>query len=362
MKFGIFCIFDYWPEVKTVPQYFADFLELVERADELGFDSAWISEHHFTRYGGILPRPQILLAAMAERTQTIRLGTAVSLIPFDKPLRLAEDFALVDVLSGGRLEFGAGRGLFAFEYGGMQVSVDESRERLEEGVEVILKAWQEERLTFKGKFTQVNNLEILPHPLQKPHPPLYVAALSPESYEWAARKGYSILQVPYSLPLEVTKKGIAEYRTKLGQYGHNVSDKKVVVLFPTYVGETARKAKEEAEKPMMNYIDLVSGLISQTGKSEQYKHYAEFGSVVKSLTYDILYSERPTVIGDPDQVIERIEYMDRGLGGMDQFFYFLNFGGMEHQLALRSLERFGKYVLPHFRRKASTGERVAAAS
>ena len=112
MRFGIFSIFDYWPRIKSVPQYFLDVLKLVERAEELGFDSFWISEHHFTNYGGILPRPQILLAAMAQRTRTIRLGTAVSLIPFDSPVRLATDFALVDVLSGGRLEFGAGRGLF----------------------------------------------------------------------------------------------------------------------------------------------------------------------------------------------------------------------------------------------------------
>jgi alkanesulfonate monooxygenase SsuD/methylene tetrahydromethanopterin reductase-like flavin-dependent oxidoreductase (luciferase family) len=133
MKIGIFCIFDHWPAVKSVPQYFQDFLEITQRAEELGFDSVWVSEHHFTRYGGILPRPQVLLAAVAERTKKIRIGTAVSLVPFDNPIRAAEDFALVDVLSGGRLDFGVGRGFFAFEYNGIGVSQDESRQRLEEG-------------------------------------------------------------------------------------------------------------------------------------------------------------------------------------------------------------------------------------
>lgn len=347
MKFGVFCIFDHWPAVKTVPQYFADFLEIVQRAEELGFDSAWISEHHFTRYGGILPRPQVLLAALAERTKTIRLGTAVSLVPFDNPIRAAEDFALIDVLSGGRLDFGVGRGLFAFEYDGIGVSQDESRQRLEEGVEVILQAWQEERLTFAGQFTNVTDLTILPRPLQKPHPPLYAAALSPESYAWAARKGYNILQVPYPLPLEVTKNAIAYYRAGLQQHGHSVADKKVIAVFHTYVGETAQKAREEAEGPLMNYVGLVGSLVPTTVKSEQYQAYTQFAPTMKSLTYDVLYNER-TVIGDPDQVIEKIERFQKELE-FDQFIYFFDWGGMDHARTLQSLERFARYVLPHCR-------------
>lgn len=347
MKIGIFCIFDHWPEVKSVPQYFANFLEITQRAEELGFDSVWVSEHHFTRYGGILPRPQVLLAAMAERTKKIRIGTAVSLVPFDNPIRAAEDFALVDVLSGGRLDFGVGRGFFAFEYNGIGVSQDESRQRLEEGVEVILRAWQEERLTFAGQFTNVADLTTLPRPLQKPHPPVYAAALSPESYEWAARKGYNILQVPYPLPIEVTKGQIAGYKTKLRQYGHSVADKEVIAVLHTYVGETARKAKEEAEGPLMNYIGLVGALAPTTVKSDQYKAYTQIAPTMKSLTYDVLYNER-TVIGDPDQVIAKLEHFQRELT-LDQFIYFLNWGGMEHKQVVQSMERFARYVLPHFR-------------
>jgi alkanesulfonate monooxygenase SsuD/methylene tetrahydromethanopterin reductase-like flavin-dependent oxidoreductase (luciferase family) len=192
VRFGIFTIFDYWPRVKSTAQYFSDILQLAQRAEELGYDSFWVSEHHFTNYGGILPRPQILLGALAQRTGKIRLGTAVSLVPFDSPVRLAEDFALIDILSGGRLDFGVGRGLFSFEYDGLGVEPDEGRARLEEGVKVIREAWQSEQLSYAGRFTNVHNLTILPRPLQKPHPPLYVAAVSPESYEWAGREGHSI--------------------------------------------------------------------------------------------------------------------------------------------------------------------------
>lgn len=360
MKIGVFSIFDHWPQVNSVQQYFREFLDIVQRAEDVGFDSAWISEHHFTRYGGILPRPQILLGAMAERTKRIRLGTAVSLVPFDNAIRVAEDFALVDVLSGGRLDFGAGRGLFAFEYDGMGISQDESRQRFEENTEVILRAWQEERLTFAGQFTNVTDLTILPRPLQKPHPPLYVAALSPESYEWAARKGYNILQVPYPLPVEVTKAQIAQYKANLRQHGHSVDDKKIIVVLHAYVGETAQKAKEEAEGPLMNYVGLVGSLMPTKVKSDQYKAYTQFAPTMKALTYEVLYNER-TVIGDPDQVIAKLEYFQRELQ-MDQFILFLNWGGMDPALAVRSMDRFAKYVLPHFRETSVPTEKPRAAA
>ena len=356
MKIGVFCIFDYWPEVKTVQQYFRDFLDITQRADELGFNSVWVSEHHFTRYGGILPRPQILLAAMAERTKRVRLGTAVSLVPFDNPIRAAEDFALIDVLSGGRLNVGVGRGLFPFEYDGIGVSQDEGRQRMEEGVEVILRAWQEDSLTFAGQFTNATDLTILPRPIQKTLP-LYAAALSPESYEWAARKGYNILQVPYPLPIEVTQGQIAGYKDKIRQYGH--SDTEVIGLFHTYVGETAHKAKAEAEQAVMNYVGLVGSFMPSKVTSQQYKAYTNFAPTVKALTYDVLYNER-TVIGDPDQVLAKLERFQKDLQ-MDQFIYFLNWGGMAHEKVLQSMERFATYVLPHFQKaEVRTGTPLAS--
>jgi natural product biosynthesis luciferase-like monooxygenase protein len=348
VRFGIFSIFDYWPRIKSVPQYFLDVLKLVERAEVLGFDSFWISEHHFTNYGGILPRPQILLAAMAQRTRTIRLGTAVSLIPFDNPVRLAEDFALVDVLSGGRLEFGAGRGLFGFEYDGLGIQQDESRARFEEGVEVILKAWQSEQLTYTGRFSSVDNLTVLPRPLQKPHPPLYVAAVSPESYEWAGRKGHSILQVLYFAPVEGTAAQVESYRALLRQHGHDPASKALVAVSPTHVAATSEDAKREAAEPLMNYLGMVGALLPTETKSEQYRTYTKLRPAMKKLTYDVLYSERPTVIGDPDQVIRRIENLNRTLG-IQEFVSFVNFGGMENEQTEKSMELFAKHVIPYFR-------------
>lgn len=348
MRFGIFSIFDYWPRVKSVPRYFADIIDLAEKAEDLGFDSFWISEHHFTNYGGILPRPQILLSALAQRTRTIRLGTAVSLVPFDSPVRLAEDFGLIDVLSGGRLEFGVGRGLFGFEYDGLGVEQDEGRARLEEGVKVIREAWRSEQFSYQGRFTNVENLRVLPQPLQKPYPPLYVAAVSPESYDWAAREGHSILQVLYFAPIERTAQEVSRYRTGLEQNRHDPSNKRLVAVSPVHVASTTESAKREAAEPLMSYVGMVSALLPSETKSEQYRAYTKLRPAMEKLTYDVLYSQRPTVIGDPDQVIERIESMNHTLG-IDEFVAFVNFGGIRHQSALQSIELFAKQVMPHFR-------------
>jgi natural product biosynthesis luciferase-like monooxygenase protein len=353
VRFGIFSIFDYWPRVKSVSQYFADILHLAKRAEELGFDTFWISEHHFTNYGGILPRPQILLAALAQRTHRIRLGTAVSLIPFDNPVRLAEDFGLIDVLSGGRLEFGVGRGLFGFEYDGLGIDQDESRVRLEEGVNVIRAAWQSEHLTYAGRFTNVENLAILPRPLQKPHPPLYIAAVSPESYEWAGREGHSILQVLYFAPIERTAEQVVNYRARLAEHRHDSSGKMLVAISPTHVAATSESARREAAEPLTNYVGMVSALLPTETKSEQYRAYTKLRPAMKKITYDVLYSERPTVIGDPEQVIRRIENMNNALG-IDEFVSFVNFGGMDHQLTLKSMELFASQVIPHFRSPAES--------
>ena len=151
-----------------------------------------------------------------------------------------------------------------------------------------------------------------------PHPPLYAAALSPESYDWAARKGYSILQVPYPLPIEVTQGQIAAYKEKLGQHGHGGTE--VIALFHTYVGETAARAKAEAEQAVMNYVNLAGSLFPKKIKSEQYKSYAQFAPTMQTLTYDVLYNER-TLIGDPDQVIAKLERFQKDLQ-MDQSSIF----------------------------------------
>ena len=180
MRFGFF---DQLPRAdwQSERQRYQDILAQIEFGDELGFDTAWLGELHFIPSFSCLASPLMILAAAAQRTRRIRLGTAVTLLPLHNPVKMAEDAAALDVLSGGRLEFGVGRGATPIYFAGYNVPQEESRERFEESLQMILHAWTDERLTYQGKHFQVKDLPLAPRPVQKPHPPIRIAANSPDT-------------------------------------------------------------------------------------------------------------------------------------------------------------------------------------
>src|SRR5215468_2446583 len=167
MRFGFFdqlpCASGY-----TERQRYRDIIAQIELGDVIGFDTAWLGELHFSRAFSILADPLTVLAAAAQRTRRIRLGTAVTLLPLHNPLKIAEDAATVDILSGGRLELGLGRGAAPSMYAAYNVPIEESRERFEESLAVIREAWTSERLTFQGKYVHVQDVQVFPRPVQKP--------------------------------------------------------------------------------------------------------------------------------------------------------------------------------------------------
>src|SRR5262245_34889275 len=166
-------------------EVYANTLDECRLVERLGFDTIWLAEHHFSTYG-ILPSLPVLAAAVARETRRIRIGTAVVIAPFAHPLRIAEEWAMVDILSDGRLEFGLGRGYQPKEFVGLDISMEHTRERFDECMEVIRRAWTEERVTFDGQFYKVPGVAVFPKPLQQPHPPLWTAAVSPDTYRLAA--------------------------------------------------------------------------------------------------------------------------------------------------------------------------------
>ena len=187
MQVGLFTIVP-WHESLTAEQSLRDALEQIALADQLGLDEVWLGEHRFSRHG-LLSGFFTFAGHVAARTTRLRIGTAVVVLPLHNPILVAEELAMLDVLSGGRLEVGIGSGYQRQEFEGIGVDMEESRERFREATEVIRQAWTEEKLTFHGKYTQVDNLWVIPKPLQKPHPPLYVAiSTSPETVEWAASR------------------------------------------------------------------------------------------------------------------------------------------------------------------------------
>ena len=205
MKVGVLQFFS-WPERRVpIEQVYARAMQRIEVMDRAGYDAVWLAEHHFTTYS-VCPSVHLMALEAAHRTTRLRIGTAVSLAALYHPLRLAEELALLDVLSGGRLNWGAGRGFEPAEFAAFDVPLDETAPRFREAVEIVLAAWTNERLSFDGKYWHVDEVEVLPKPQQQPHPPTWVAATSPDAISWAASMGHQILMDPHASFAEIGAK------------------------------------------------------------------------------------------------------------------------------------------------------------
>ena len=184
MKFGYYLLNTYVPELDgESPELYARWLEQIDAAEDLGFNSLWVTEHHFRYFGGMMPSPSVLLAAAAQRTRNMRLGAAVSILPMHNPLRIAEEFAMVDLLSNGRVILGAGRGMHPTEYKVFSADWDTAQQRLPEALDIVIRAWTGGEFEWAGKHYSFPKVAVFPKPIQKPHPPIYVTAnKDPEAF------------------------------------------------------------------------------------------------------------------------------------------------------------------------------------
>ena len=194
MRFGVNFFPSFLPEQKSGAQYFAECLNLVERADQLGFASVRIVEHHFKPYGGASPNPIVFLSAASQRAPHVRLVTGAVVPAFNHPLKYAGELAMLDCISGGRLDAGFARAFLPDEFEAFGVATEDSRARYEEGIAACVRLWTEENVTFQGRFHRWENVTVYPRPEQKPHPPVWVAAIgTPQSFEWAGKMGYNLM-------------------------------------------------------------------------------------------------------------------------------------------------------------------------
>ena len=245
VKFGVLQFFS-WSRRIPLETVYERALERIAIMDETGYDAVWLAEHHFNTYS-VCPSVHMMGTHVAARTKNLRIGTAVSLAAFYHPLRLAEEIALLDVLSGGRVNWGAGRGFDPTEFRAFNVPVEESAERFLEAVEIATKAWGEGRLTHHGRYWTFDDIEVLPKPVQKPHPPVWVAATSPDSIERAAARGHTILMDPHASHAEIgRKRGL--YREALARHGYSEAGREVPVARLLAVAATDSEAREVARQ------------------------------------------------------------------------------------------------------------------
>src|SRR5262250_302774 len=191
MRFGTYYFFQAPPAVSH-PDVIRGEIEQMVWTEELGFDSIWLTEHHFIDYG-LSVSPPVLATAAAMRTRRVRIGLAAAILPFHDPIRLAEELAMVDILSGGRLDVGVGRGNRPVEFEGYRVPQIENRERFDEGLAIMVRAWTQERFSFEGQHFTIPEVRVIPKPIQRPHPPLYVVCVSADTIEATALRGLPML-------------------------------------------------------------------------------------------------------------------------------------------------------------------------
>jgi alkanesulfonate monooxygenase SsuD/methylene tetrahydromethanopterin reductase-like flavin-dependent oxidoreductase (luciferase family) len=341
------------PPGRSPEEVIAEEVDQMVLSERLGFDSVWLTEHHYADYG-LSSAPTALLATLAARTERVRLGMAVYVLPFHHPLRLAEETATLDILSRGRLNVGLGRGNRPIEFLGHGVPQDESRTRLEEGVEVLLRAWTQERVTLHGRHWHLENVPVYPKPISQPHPPFAFAVGSPESLRWAGSKGYAIMSSGLFTPLSGALKNRGIYLEALREAGHSqdVIDtllSRWVYTKHVYVAETDAQARADAEGPERWFLDSYARSISPeglNGVSDAVRQQA-MGAVerVRGLRWEQLVEES-LFIGSPATLRARIaELQEVGVG---ELLCWMNFGGIPPEKVRRSMRLLADEVLPEF--------------
>ena len=330
-----------------------EMLEQIQYAEELGFESVWLAEHHFSEYGS-MPSPQVAAAAIAQVTKKMDIGIGISILNFDNPVRIAEDYAMVDNLSNGRLKFGGGRGYQPMEAKGLGVSMEKTRERYWEYVEIIQGLLENERFSYNGEFYQIDNLRLTPKPVQK-RIPFYHACISPESFDLMVEKEVQEFMVtPTLMVLDDVLEYTGRTRSRLLEKGINPS---IHLNLQMNIAENADQAIKNVEKEMVTYFDKVLELIPGAKGTQAPPTYERFAEVAKEFSGDldlnVLNEGGIVLLGGANEAINRIEKAENY--GIDSLSCWFRMGDMEHRKVMRTMKRYADEVLPYFK---STPSRV----
>ncbi len=357
MKFGLFYLPTYIPSARDAQTHYRNIVEQVVYADTIGIDYVWLVEHHFVRHGGLIPSNYAFLSYLAAKTKRIRLGTGATVLPINDPVRVAEQGATLDQLSEGRFDFGVGRGFIRDEFDAFGVDMKESRERVEEGVDLVKRAWAGGPLEYKSRFRpEMKDLPILPPIVQKPHPPIWVACLmSPESFDWTAKEGHNLLYVAYHVDHPLAKERIGWYRDALRKYGRRVEDHEVCCAYHAHflARDDDARLKAIVEGPMAEYAAAGVEAARKPPDPAAYKGYDRRESAQKGLGFEVYYPGR-VLMGGPEQALARIAELEAA--GITQAALIVDFGSLAQKEIMRSLEIFGRDVLPRVKGRPKTSE------
>ena len=318
---------------------FASIVEQGVGAEERGFDGAFVGEHHFCDY--IVSSPQMMLAAIASRTSTIRLGTGTSLVANHDPVHTAEDFATLDVLSGGRLELVAGRGILPWTYAQFGQQIAESRATYGEHLELIVRLWTENDVHWTGHFRPpLQGVTLAPKPVQQPHPPVWIGGgTSFDSVDLAARLGFDLMLPSVLSHPKAFVKMIARYREQRAVHGFDPDTGRIGAVSHTHVAKSSQEAHQRWEPWYRNYIEWVHSLFADS------PDYAS--RVDTTFNYQTL-TTGPAVCGSPAEVIDRATSIAELLG-LDTYLFMFDHGGIPDGPLWESIDLFAGDVIPVIR-------------
>jgi alkanesulfonate monooxygenase SsuD/methylene tetrahydromethanopterin reductase-like flavin-dependent oxidoreductase (luciferase family) len=323
----------------TMGAGFRDFVELNVEAEALGYRATFLVEHHFSGWNQVSATLQ-LLTWIAARTTTLRIGTAVLVLPWHNPVLLAEQAAMLDLLSGGRLDFGIGKGYRHSEFEGFCIPPEEAQARFDEALEIILKAWTTlERFSHEGRFWRFKNVVVEPPPKQMPHPPLWTGAGSPASIRRAAERGHNLILDQFA-SAEILGERIALFRTEATAHGRRYDPMQVVVARDMFVVDNEREKDAAIERN--NQIHARTLSVSRAPDRAG-------GSHVLAYAHTAVQQRESPLIGTPDEIVARLQT--------------LRSAGVEYVMvnplgSLANLRRFAREVMPHV---AAPSCRVGAA-
>ena len=372
MKFGLFYEMETPRPWNALSEYnvYWEALAQIELADRIGFDNVWEVEHHFLEEYSHSSAPEVFFGAVSQRTKNIRISHGVRLLPFNfnHPIKLAEEAAVLDIISNGRVEFGTGRSTTAQELDGFNVNYDRTRDEVREALDIIVKAWTEEILEYDGKLMKVPPRRVVPKPIQKPHPPMWMACVAPESYQMAGDRGMGVLS--FSLNWEQVQKAMAAYRASFAKRTDQVGKLPNEAFANFVVCHVAENKDEEAlgiegaRWFMHNVAKLFEPLMvkNQLYSYDYLRNLMALDLDPRDATDAQLKQHPMVVVGNPDEVNRKLEVFQRA--GVDQILCFKQAGRIPHQNIMHSLRRMAKHVLPHFNphRTVATEELALAAA
>ncbi len=350
MRYGIF----YLPSLTSADrEHAADrFHSIVDQsgyAEELGFDSVWLAEHHFHSFGGILSSPPVIGAAISQRTAKIRIGTAVALLPYHNPLRIAEDYATLDCLSGGRLEFGIGHGFIKWESLTFGTPLEELRDRFKENLEIILKAWSEPKFSHESRSSRYDNVELLPRPAQQPYPTVWMGATSTEeSFDFAGRSGFHLMLIPFLHEIDELRSMVEVYSSARRKAGYDPKTARVIAMYHIYVGESSAEARATADPALAaNHAAAAEArnLTQGIPEPDSYRTHDEHRAKMRKLTFNDLVDQNRVLVGDAAEVREKVAHVRERLHLTDLAGNFA-LGSLPDAPTRATLQRFIEDVAP----------------